>query len=141
MKLDKMFDLVVHMRDNETAGKDFTTAGGTILTPKQQESLVKKSIQAFMHKTGKVQGEKLIQAFTGSSDLPALTKDVFNTTNEVPNYDLAWQDAFKGVSLRKGQLAWEINTVGTSATFKLIPEGGKVQIRYDQKHELSLHCN
>lgn len=127
MNLNKMFDLVVHMRDNETTGKDFTTVKGGILTPRQQESVVKKAIQAFMHKTGKVQGEKLIQAFTGSSDLPALTKDVFTTTNEVPNYDLAWQDAFKGISLRKGQLSWEINTIGTSATFKLIPEGGKVE--------------
>lgn len=126
MNLDKVFDLYLHMNDRDTRGTDFDFEG-TILNPEQQTKVVTKAVQAFMHKTGRKDGEKLIQAFTGSSDLPVLTKDVFNVVNQVPNYDLAWQEAYKGISLRKGQLSWEIGTVETGAAFKLIPEGGKVQ--------------
>ncbi|MEJ2248036.1 MAG: hypothetical protein P8Y70_00065 [Candidatus Lokiarchaeota archaeon] len=131
MDLEKVFDMVCHMHDSPESA--FTMKGKNnndiILTPKQQKIVVRKSIQAFIHKTG-VQSEhksehKIIQAFAGSSELPKLTKDVFNVTQKVPNFDLSWQQAFKGIPLKKGQLEWEICDVEDSIVYQLIPEGGK----------------
>lgn len=124
MNLEKLFALYVHHQENPDTNY---TMGTIVLKPKDQVAVIHKSIQAFIHKTGVMKDEKIIQAFTGSSDLPVLTKDVFNVTNQVPNYDLNWQAAFKGVKLLKGQLSWEIGTVTSGATFKLIPEGEKVK--------------
>lgn len=123
--LEKLFHLYLHTQENPD--KDYNL-GNVTLQPAQQRVVIQKSIQAFIHKTGvKRNDEKIIQAFTGSSDLPILTKDVFNVTNEVPNYDLGWQSSFKGISLLKGQLSWEIGTVTSGASFRLIPEGDKVK--------------
>lgn len=124
MNLEKLFSLYLHTREHPD--KSYTM--GTVTIPARDKSLViHKAIQAFMHKTGTKNGERIIQAFTGSSDLPILTKDVFNVVNEVPNYDLNWQPSFKGIQLLKGQLSWEIGTVASGASFILIPEGDKVK--------------
>ncbi|MCK4815128.1 hypothetical protein KA005_05100 [bacterium] len=124
MDLEKLFGLYVH--NQESPDKNYQM-GNVTLSPKDQVAVIHKSIQAFMHKTGTIKNEKIIQAFTGSSDLPVLTKDVFNVTNEVPNFDLNWQASFKGIQLMKGQLSWELGTVTSGASFKLIPEGEKVK--------------
>lgn len=126
MNMKKTFELYCHMNDNETRGSNYKTDDGIELSPRQQEKVLRGNIQAFIHKTGAKTTDGLIQAFTGSADLPILTKDVFNVTNQVPNYDLAWQDAFRGIALSKGQLSWEIATVKNEASFKMIAEGGKV---------------
>jgi hypothetical protein len=92
---------------------------------------VHRSIQAFLYqvkKEDKASGRQ-IQAFSGSTDLPQLTKDVFNVTHQVNEFDLNWQRAFKGVPLEQGQLNWEITTVDSGLTFKEIPEGGKLEYK------------
>lgn len=126
MNLERVFDLTVHM--NEKASEDYTfdSKKGIRLNYKQQGIVLQKSIQAFMQSVA-VQDEnkKIIQAFSGSSDLPVLTKDVFNVTQQVPEFDTWWQQAYKGIQLKKGQLSWEIADVATGLTFELIPEGGK----------------
>ena len=136
MKTDLLFDVVVHMLNDETAGTNFKGEfGGKQLTlnPRQQATVVNKAIQAFMHGFDKeaigLPGteKRKIQAFWGSSDLPQVTKDVFTVFNQVPNYDLLWQEAFKGISLKKGELSWEIDTLTSGVEFKLVPEGGKVE--------------
>ena len=129
IQLDRVFDLVVHMRENP--GDPYNVMQGkksVALNYKQQGIVLKKSIQAFFQSVGKMQGDKIIQAFSGSSDLPQLTKDVFNVTNAVPEFDTLWQQSFKGVPLRKGQLNWEIADVAEGLTFSLVPEGGKAKI-------------
>ena len=93
-------------------------------TAKQKEQAFTQVIQAYMHG---VKDSKEIQAFTASSDVAQLTKDVFNVTNQVNNYDLEWQKAFKTINLMKGQLSWEIATVSSSAQFELVQEGGKIK--------------
>lgn len=123
MDLEKIFDLVVHM--NRYPDDKYRMDKKVILNRRQQVNVLKKSIQAFMHKTGVKHDNKIIQAFSGSSELPILTKDVFNVTVATPNFDLAWQNAFKGVQLKKGQLSWEISDVEEAMVFELVPEGGK----------------
>ena len=133
MKLDILFDVVTHRHNARNSDVvepyKYQDKGKTIeLDDKRQVSFIRKSIQAFMQGVGYALSDKrAIQAFTGSSDLPALTKDVFNGTADTPNFDLFWQEAFKGVSLMKGQLSWEIATVSGALAFKEIPEGGKIE--------------
>lgn len=131
MDLERIFDLVCHMNDRETRGEDynFDKKRGIVLNYKQQGSVLHKSIQAFIQGVGckPEGGDKVIQAFFGSSQLPQLTKDVFNVIQAVPNYDTLWQAAFRGVPLKKGQLSWEIADVTTGLVMALIPEGGKAK--------------
>lgn len=128
MKFDaeRVFDVVCHRRNNP--GESYNKFKAPLNTD-QQDAYIRKSIQAFVHGVADVNegGLVSIQAFAGSSDLPSLTKDVFDVTPKVDNFDLAWQDSFKGVPLRKGQLSWEIADVEQAITFKKIPEGGKVE--------------
>ena len=86
--LERVFDLVVHMRENP--GDDYTLdqKKGVVLNYKQQGMVLHKSIQAFMQSVAvKTEDDKIIQAFSGSADLPQLTKDVFNVTQQVPTFD------------------------------------------------------
>ena len=129
--LERTFDLQCHMMDEDTRGTNYTfdKKKNVILNPKQQKHVLIKAIQAFMH-GGPVKGDKgdkIIQAFTGSSALPQLTKDVFNSTMAVDEFDTFWQESFRGIQLRKGQLEWEIANVASGLSFELIPEGGKVK--------------
>lgn len=127
--LEKMFDLVVHMQENAKEDYKFNEKKGITLNYKQQATVLQKSIQAFMQSVAVMdENKKIIQAFSGSSDLPQLTKDVFNVTQIVPIFDTFWQESFKGIRLKKGQLSWEIADVQAGITFEIIPEGGKVKI-------------
>lgn len=122
MKYDKLFEVMIDMRENpEGDYKGFAKP----LNQKQKGKFVKKAIQAFMHNIANGTEKRSIQAFSGSTDLPKLTKDVFNVTIQTQNFDLSWQKAFRGVPLMKGQLEWEIATVSDATQFKLTPEGAK----------------
>lgn len=125
LDLERVFDMIVHMRENEKV--DYKFDKGINLNYKQQGIVLRKSIQAFMQGVAVKEGDKIIQAFSGSSDLPQLTKDVFNVTGDIPTFDTHWQSAFKGVPLKKGQLSWEIADVASGLVFSLIPEGGKAK--------------
>lgn len=97
------------------------------LDGKKRARALNHSIQAFMYRAAQKVGQSKIQAFSGSSDLATITKNVFNVTMQVANYDLLWQDAYRGVELQQGELSWEIATVDSGLTFKEIPEGGKIE--------------
>ena len=127
MDLERMFDLVTHMNVNPGEDYVFDKKKNIALNYKQQGYVLHKAIQAFFQGVGVKDNKKVIQAFSGSSDLPVLTKDIFNVTNIVNAYDILWQNAFKGIPLKKGQLSWEIADVSAGITFKLIPEGGKAE--------------
>ena len=124
--LERIFDLALHMKDNKGEDYSFDKKRGVVLNYRQQGVVLNKSIQAFMHGTGSRYKDKIIQAFTGSSELPVLTKDVFTVTEPINNVDTLWQAAFRGIALRRGELSWEITNVTNGITFKLILEGGKV---------------
>lgn len=127
MNLEKLFDFLCL---NHNAKGDNFKFDGKIITPKMASHVIQKSIQAFIHQPKIVDPynkELKIQAFEGSSSLPKLTKDVFNVTMAVENYDILWQNAFKGIPLKKGQLEWEIADVVSGIVFSLIPEGGKIE--------------
>jgi hypothetical protein len=134
MNNEKLFNLVCDISEGYKTGdkkpsKMVIDGKEKEVSFKQKEIVLNKAIQAFIHNHGQKEGETSIQAFSGSSDLPVLTKDVFNVTMETPNYDLAWQKVFRSVQLQKGQLSWEIATVDSGVAFKLIPEGGKVEYK------------
>ena len=130
MNLEKLFELVVHAGDELTKGTEYrmpTKKGFAVLNSKEQAKVVAGAIQAFfLDGVTSDGGSKIIQAFSGSSDLPQPGSDVFNVTNQVINYDILWQKAFKAVQLMKGQLQWDISNVTSGLAFKKIPEGGKV---------------
>ncbi|MBA7555669.1 hypothetical protein ES705_48349 [subsurface metagenome] len=126
LDLERIFDLAVHMNWNPGEDYIFDKEKGVMLNYPAQGEVLNKSIQAFMQGVGtKLEDDKVIQAWAGSSALPRLTKDVFNVTQAVPVYDLLWQAAFRGIPLKKGELSWEIADVSSGLTYKLIPEGGK----------------
>jgi len=126
--LERVFDLVVHMRENPGTDYVFDSKKNISLKPMQQGSVLRKSIQSFIQSSGMVSGDKVIQAFSSSADLPQLTKDMFNVTQAVPEFDTLWQQAYKGIQLKKGQLSWEVADVADGLTFSLVPEGGKAKI-------------
>ena len=125
LDLERVFDMIVHMRENEKT--DYQFDKGIKLDYRQQGMVLRKSIQAYMQGVGVKHEDRIIQAFSGSSDLPQLTKDVFNVTGDIPTFDTYWQSAFKGIQLKKGQLSWEIADVANGLVFSLIPEGGKAK--------------
>lgn len=130
--MERVFAVARHMNDPETRGTPYTKFKKP-LSPAEQSQLLQISLQAFVHGVAEVDGDGdskrvSIQAFGGSSDLPVLTKDVFNVTMQAPNFDLAWQRVFKGIQLLKGQLSWEITDVTNAIEFREIAEGGKVDI-------------
>lgn len=131
MNFDPIFDLVAHMREHP--GDDYAFPGITQkLNYQLQAEVLSRSIQSFMQNVASVDEstgtKRKIQAFSGSTDLPQLTKDVFNVTQAVPEFDTLWQRSFRGVQLRRGQLEWEIADVSSGMLFELIPEGGKAKI-------------
>ena len=116
------------MRDEDTQGTNYKM-GKVTLTPPQQEMVVRKAIQAFVHEPATIldSNRKLaIQAFGTSSDVQALTHDIFSVTQPVAQYDLFWQQAFKTITLMKGQLSWEIGDVSAGFVMVKVPEGQKV---------------
>lgn len=125
MKYELLFDMIKHQVDKP---EENFVQGKLNLKPVQVESAIQKSLQAFVHTVASGSEVKSIQDFSGSSDLPQLTKDVFNVTSQTPTFDLGWQAAFKGVTLKKGQLSWEIATVSEATEFELTPEGAKCKI-------------
>jgi len=129
LDLERIFDLALYMQDNPGEDYNFDKKKGVILNRKQQAIVLHKSIQAFFQGVGCKQEEKdvAIQAFTGSSALPQLTKDVFTVTQAVPQYDTLWQAAFRGIPLKKGQLEWEVTDVSSGFAIELVPEGGKAK--------------
>jgi hypothetical protein len=120
---EKLFNLA-YAHHNETSMK----VGKHVLTPKQVTNTFYRSVQAFLRSPiQKIDKDRSIQAFTTSSDIQVASTDVFNVTTEVTNYDLLWQEAFKSINLRKGELSWEIHTAKNGVTFYEIPEGGKIK--------------
>jgi hypothetical protein len=130
--MERVFAVARHMSDPDTRASNFTKFK-VPLNPAQQQDFLRLSLQAFVHGVAEAEdnesGKLVIQAFAGSSDLPTLTKDVFDVIVQAPNFDLAWQRVFKGIQLQKGQLSWELTDVTNAIEFREIPEGGKVDIR------------
>lgn len=128
LDIEKVFDVVRHRLDPETKGTPYKGFSKP-LSVEQQDAFLNKSIQMFIHGVAETTDKAIrLQAFSGSSDLPQLTADVFDVTLAAPNFDLSWQNVFKGMKLQKGQLFWEISDVSNGIEFKEIPEGGKVEI-------------
>lgn len=132
MNIEKLFDFIVAKEeaDGSTFNWEFEKDKKIkkyAINEKMSSQILTKSVQAFMHNVGQpLENKKTIQAFQGSSALPQLTKDVFDNTMAVDNQDLLWQNAYKSIKLKKGQLSWEITDTATSIVFREIPEGGKV---------------
>ena len=119
---DKMLELA-YGSVNDTSVK----IGKNVLNSHQSGEAFCKSVQAFFRAPVIKKDEKAIQAFSTTSDFSTVASNIFNVTTEVTNYDILWQQAFRSVPLKKGQLRWEIHTANDGVTFSEIPEGGKIK--------------
>lgn len=132
MNKEKIFDLACNI--NSIEGKSqypWTIKGGKefMLNANDQKSVLRKSIQAFIHGYSlELDSKKRIQAFSGSSDLPEITTKVFNVNQDMPEFDIFWQEAYRSIPLKRGQLKWTIADVNSGSAFELIPEGGKIKV-------------
>jgi len=129
-QFERLFDMVCYMNDG--AQGDYV-----LETKKGKRSYKAKQVQAFVAKgmhdmllasytpIGK-DSPKAIQAFTGSTDLVKIETNVWNAFQETPNFDMLWQEAFRSVPLRKGQLEWTIGNVVSGVILQLLEEGEKV---------------
>lgn len=127
MDFERLFHLVEHMYKNPS--DNYNMKDGVSLDKKTQIKVLTKAIQSFVHDAASAgpDGKATIQAFSGSTDLPKLTHDVFNVTEAVDNFDLLWQAVYSGIKLMEGQLSWEVSDVSSGVTFDLVPEGGKAK--------------
>ena len=106
-----------------------TKKGNHSYKAKQVQAFVGKSIHAMLVAAYSpiVGTSRAIQAFTGSTDLEKITTNVWNAFQETPNFDMLWQEAFRAVPLRKGQLEWTIGSVTSGVILQLLEEGEKVR--------------
>lgn len=81
--------------------------------------LVKKNIQAL---------QKNIQAVGVSTGFPIITKESYNVTIEMDNFDMGWEKVFRQVPLGKNQDSWEIYDVANSLTFYKVEEGQRIEV-------------
>jgi len=84
------------------------------------------AMQAFLNKPKLIQ--RKIQAVGVSTDFAQLTKDSYNITLEEDNFDLGWEQAFRQVTLGRGQGSWEIYNVANGITFTKVEEGQRIEI-------------
>ena len=132
MDKEKIFDLACNINDVEGKSQyPWKVKGGKeiLLNEKSQKTVLRRSIQAFIHGHGiEIDSKRRIQAFSGSSDLPEITTNVWNATQDEPNHDIFWSEAFRSIQLKKGQLKWTVADVNSGSSFELIPEGGKIKV-------------
>lgn len=77
----------------------------------------------------KIQGLRQMQGIAAvSTDFAKLVSDAFNVTIGAVAYDLGYERAFKSVPLGTRQDTWDIYDVQNGLTFRLIPEGDRVQV-------------
>ena len=92
------------------------------------------ALQAFLNKPRvevrkAIQGLKKIQAITAvSTDFAKLVSDAFNVTIGAQNFDLGYQQSFREVPLGTNQDTWDIYDVQNGLTFRLVPEGDRIQV-------------
>ena len=96
---------------------------------------VRAALQAFLMKPKHEISKKIqalrsvaIQAVGVSTDFAKLVSDAFNVTIGAQNFDLGYQQAFRDVPLGQNQDTWDIYDVQNGLSFRLIPEGGRIQV-------------
>lgn len=123
-QFSKLFDMVCH--SVEKPGEPFQLSDSVELNPIQLKKVVGRQIQAFLMDAGAIVGKKKIQAFGVTSDVDAITSNVWNATQETEHFDTMWSSAFRSVPLKKGQLYWSLGTVKSGVSFKVLDEGESV---------------
>lgn len=127
-QFERLFNMVSYL--NEGAKGNFVME-----TKKGKHSFKAKQVQAFVGESihnmlvsaySPINESKAVQAFTGSTDLVEITTNVWNAFQETPNFDMFWQEAFRAVPLRKGQLTWTIGNVVSGVALQILEEGEKV---------------
>lgn len=89
-----------------------------------------QAIQAYVNRPQKTY-ERKIQAFIKTSDLPEPVTDLFDTFNDVQNFDMGWMQSFKDASNRieAGRDFWEVVVLTEGSSWQLVPEGHSVKIQ------------
>ena len=127
--MERLFDMINYLNDGAEGDFSLKTKEGTYQYPaKKVQAFVGNQIHNFLMAAYSDTGNnKAIQAFTGSTDLAKITTNVWNAFQEAPNFDMLWQEAFRSVPLRKGQLEWSVGTVVSGTTLQILEEGEKVK--------------
>lgn len=77
----------------------------------------------------KIQGLRKMQGLSAvSTDFAKLVSDAFNVTIGVDAFDLGYQPCFRDVPLGTNQDSWDVYDVQNGLTFRLIPEGDRIQV-------------
>lgn len=131
-KLDLLFDSICYLNDGAKGDFSFRNAKDeeVRVKPRQVQAFVGEKIHEFLVSAHSVvetkKGTVAVQAFGGSTDIEKIDTSVWNAFQEEDNYDMFWQEAFRTVPLRKGQLEWTIGTVTAGVVLKILEEGAKV---------------
>jgi len=95
----------------------------------EASSMITGMLQAFCLEPIRNKQKKLkIQSTGVSTDFAILTKDAFNVTMQEDNFDLGWEQAFRNVTLGRGQDAWEIYDVDNGISFTKVEEGQRIEM-------------
>lgn len=110
---------------------------------KDQLPMARKKIMAYISEPAKIGREaekKKIEAFTASSDFPQMVTSNFDSFLNTDEYDMAWEAAFREVTLEPGRLSWEILNVNSGLTFNEVPEGAHIKIDALSGERVTIHC-
>lgn len=127
-QMERLFDMVIYLRDGANGDFELKTKKATRkFKSRQVQAFVAESIHNMLIASySPLDDKKAIQAFTGSTDLAKITTNVWNAFQETPNFDMFWQESFRSVPLRKGQLEWSIGNVVSGVILQILEEGEKV---------------
>ena len=131
--MELLFDAVCYLNDGAKGNFKFKNAENkdVKVAPKQVQAFVGEKVHEFLVSAYSVvetgSGKVAIQAFGGSTDITKIDTNVWNAFQETPNHDMYWQEAFRTVPLRKGQLEWTIGTVTAGTILEILEEGAKVK--------------
>ena len=135
--METLIELIEHRSKRPWRSFEMKTEDGEVLKldSELQDAVIHRTVQNYIHDAAtELEDERFkkesrtIQAFAGTPDLPILTKDVFNVSTDVPEFDTYWQEAFRTVELMQGELSWEIGRASSPIVMEIVPEGGEAKI-------------
>lgn len=104
-------------------------ADGLLNGEKDKIQKVRVALNAYMNPKMK----KVIQAASAngmgtSTDFQRVERDTMDLFVESDYFDMAWQEAFKNVTVAQGQDSWEIYNVENGVAFRKVAEGDRIDV-------------
>lgn len=103
-------------------------------TPRVKASkAIKATINGFVNRPAKA-WEKIkaqhnhVKAFGSKADIPTIITDNPEIFRNTDYFDMQWEQAYRDINLDPSRDFWEIVTVDSGLAFRLVPEGGSLQV-------------